>query len=218
MLQDIVPNLEEFEKVISEMATSGYVFALNVKHITPQISHVRYPEEWWDEYMTNRYHLFDPIVKWGVLNNGCKRWSEIVESSILYSGSLVMTRSREHGLNYGVSITRKSNAGKKMKSFFTASRHDREFTDEELDHLGAIFEEIATQVENVNLLSDLEIEALELAAKGLSHKQIGDHLGKSADAIKKRLESARKTMRTSSTIEAILKAHARNLIKLNPEF
>lgn len=213
MLSKLIPEFDDIHDRLSATAISGYIFALNVRNTSPQIFHTTYPKAWWDEYSANHYVLYDPTVLWGVLNSGAMRWSDIVSLNFVDRWGLVMDRAKNHGLNYGVTISRKSSTGKKMKSFFSASRSDREFTDIEIQGFNEVFEQVTTGVENFGLLSPLELEALEWAAKGLTHKETGLKLGKSPDAIKKRLERARKALGAESTIEAVMIANERELIQ-----
>lgn len=214
MLSKLITEFDDIHYRLSVAAISGYLFALHVRSASPRIFHITYPKTWWDEYSANHYILCDPTVLWGALNNGAMKWSEIEALNSLESANFVMERAKKYGLNYGVTISLRSSFGKRMKSFFSASRSDREFTDAEIRVFNDLLEQVTTGVENSGLsLSPLMLETLEWAAKGLTHKKIGLQLGKSPDAIKKRLERARNALGVESTIEAVLIANERGLIQ-----
>lgn len=218
MLHDLVQDYDQYDKILKLLSPKGYVFALNVRGITPGIRHVTFPEGWWKEYRDNRYMLHDPVVYWGQFNVGHKRWSEIKTLKVVLRGSVVFERAKKYGMHYGVCFSRKSTAGPKLKSFFTLAREDREFEDKEIEQLNCIFDVVASAAENIKLLTDGEIEALNYAAQGLSYLETSKKTNVSPDTIKLRLTTARKALRSKTTIEAVLNAYSRGLIKLHGEY
>lgn len=56
-------------------------------------------------------------------------------------------------------------------------------------------------------LSSREKQVLGLVAKGLSYKQIAQHLGLSENTVNNHLRNARVKLRAANSIEAIVKAH-----------
>lgn len=111
-----------------EVAPAGFAFGLHFKAMGPSLVFQAYPPEWLSIYNGQGLALQDPAARYTLAENGACRWSELPEPD----PAGVLERARDFGLNFGVSIglddgTTHSGAG--------FARSDREYTDEEIEHL-----------------------------------------------------------------------------------
>lgn len=215
MTQGVIPNLDNHDVTLSIFCEAGYTIGLNVRNVTPQVYHSTYDPEWLNEYLTGAYILDDPVIGWALQNTGSERWSSILTNwgdDIPPKSLAVMERAALVGLKFGVVVVRLRDEATNSRSFFLAARSDREFEDKELEAIERVFDQIILAFENKGILNKFEIEVLELAAMGLSMKQTADRIGMSLDTVKKRLESARRTLGASTTVHAVSLAQGRNII------
>lgn len=94
----------------------------------------------------------------------------------------------------------------------TISRPDREFTDEELAHLGDKFDHLVTYVIGQCGLTEKELDALRGLRDGLSYKQIAVELDISVPTVKSRAERAKGKLGAKTTTQAVAMASTRNFI------
>ena len=215
MLERLVPNFDLIERSIHEIAPAGFVIGLNIRNLTPEMYHSTVPDEWAEIYTRERYAIFDPVMAWMMLNTGKKRWSEI---SFLFreaTATRVMTRATEFGLNFGAILSERASGRKGRKSFLSAAREDREFTDEELVALENLFRRVLASAGDESGLTEKELEALSLLGRGLTHEEAGRELSVSKETIKRRIETARKRLGARNATEAVALAVQRGSVTLS---
>lgn len=217
VISDYIESFDATHNLLSYIAPSGYVIALNIRNTTPQVVHCTYADEWWKEYQRNHYMRWDPMVHWGLLNQGKERWSNIWAPKLTTKNNIVMERALKHGLKYGVAFAQRSDIGKRRKSFFNAARADREFTDEEIDRLWTEFIGCMHKYENIEILTVAEQRALEMTAAGMQQKEIGHLMGKSEHTVRKILQGARKALKAKTVSHAVAIAQQRGIIRLVDE-
>lgn len=122
---DQIPEIKTQLEELREFATSGFVFAVNIRWKGPEFLHSEFPQEWRTLYEESNFFMFDPIYYWTVMETGVKRWSEIRYPN----PKIVSNKASEHGLVFGAIVSKKLNG---EKSFLSAARPDRELTDTEL--------------------------------------------------------------------------------------
>lgn len=212
MLHRVLPNFEAEDSAISFVANMGYVLALNVKNLTPQFYHTTFPEGWAEFYTANRYALIDPILIWASFNTGMKRWSEISLLRTLAINDRVMKKATEFDLNYGVILCQRMEGAGNQKSFFSAARSDREFTDKEIEFLSIRFKNIIQQLQIPPLLSDRENLILTRCAEGFTQEEIAREIKVSRETIKKSLEHVRRVLGAKNATQAVSIALSQGLI------
>ena len=126
-----------------------------------------------------------------------------------------MKRGAEYGLKYGVMLCERVAEAKNQKSFFSAARSDREFTDEEIDFLTERFRSILLQAQGPQLLSDREKLILTRCAQGFTQDEIAGEIGVSRETIKKDLEHTRRVLDAKNVTQAVSVALSRNVITLS---
>jgi LuxR family transcriptional regulator len=205
MLNTIIPNFNSEVSSLRFMGKSGFILAFNMTFRGPEYLHSEYPAEWQQIYEDRNYFFVDPVLIWSVTKTGNKRWSEIKLPDIRG----VMSEARKCDLNYGAAFSRKS---MNKRSFLTISRPDREFTDEELAHLGDKFDHLVTYVVGQCGLTEKELDALRGLRDGLSYKQIAVELDISVPTVKSRAERAKGKLGAKTTTQAVAMASTRNFI------
>lgn len=205
MLNSIIPNFESEVSSLRFLGQSGFIMAFNMTFRGPEYLHSEYPEEWQKIYEERNYFFVDPVLIWCVTKTGNKRWSDIKLPDLRG----VMKEARKFDLNYGAAFSRKL---MNKRSFLTISRPDREFTDEELEHLGDKFDRLVTHVVGQCGLTDKELDALRGLRDGLSYKQIAVELNISVPTVKSRAERAKGKLGAKTTTQAVAMASTRNYI------
>ena len=214
VLERLIPGYDEINAALHVIAPQGYMFALNVRHVTPEFYTATYPSLWVDSYTAHRYVLFDPVVLWGAVSTGRTRWSEISFIGIKATSLRVMSEAAKHGLIFGAAFSTRNFQAGGEKCLFSASRQDREFSDLEMDELERIFHHLMQAVGTVAGLSAAERITLQGLAEGMTQDEIAVRDGISRETVKKRVEKARKTLGAVNATQAVAIATMRGLISL----
>ena len=210
MIRDYIPNFNDYDDEIRSVVTSGYVLAINVRMLRPEVIETTYPVAWWDEYRKRMYVGVDPIARWCISSEGVKRWSEIGRDATFSLNNFVMRRAEKHGLKYGIAMAH-GRPGE-PRSFLTGSRPDREVNDDEIAILFDTFRKCTALIEKRQLLTQNELTALELTAQGFTQKEIAREMGKSPAYVKIQLNSAKKCLGATSTVHTVALAQQRGMI------
>lgn len=205
MLKSIIPNFESEISSLKFLGKSGFIMAFNMTFRGPEYFQSEYSEEWQKIYEDRNYFFVDPILVWSVTKSGNKRWSDIKLPDIRG----VLKEARKYDLNYGAAFSRKVN---NKRSFFTISRPDREFTDEEIQHLGERFDYLVEIVTGQSGLTDKELDALRGLRDGLSYKQVSALLDISVPTVKSRADRAKTKLGARTTTQAVAIASARKIL------
>ncbi len=174
--------------------------------ISIEKTYSEYPEKWNKYYNNHSLMAYDPVIRWGYLNIGAKRWSEL---NFKFDIKSVMKNAEKHGLKYGIVLTKKINNN---KSILTGARHDREFTDEEIIILYAMMDKLISIGTSNYYLTSGEIKVLKLLANGHDYAEIAAEENKSVGAIKLRASRARKKLSAKSINHAIHLVTKENII------
>jgi LuxR family transcriptional regulator len=182
-----------------------------VRHTTPEIYHATFAGEWVEKYIASKYVIFDPVVRWAVLNDGTCRWSEM-SSWYVVGSDRVMKGGAEYGLNYGAVLSTRNALADGKKCVFSASRADREFDDTELKELERWFERLIIATGGSAGLTAVELETLRLLAQGNTHQEAADILGVSAAAIKARMKRICVGLNAKNSAHALVIAAQKGLV------
>lgn len=214
MIRDYIADFNTIDDQLRTIGTSGYVLAVNIRYIKPEVIEVTYPTIWWEEYRKRMYVSVDPIAKWCASSEGIKRWTDIGRDATFSLNNIVMKRAKKHGLNYGMSMACKNPEYTDGWSFLSVARPDREITDAEGEEMWSTFLSCTKIIKETVLLKKDELISLELAAQGYTQKEIARELGKSPAYVKLQLASATRTLRGTSTTHAIAIAQQRGMIEI----
>lgn len=216
MLENIVPNHQEVELRLAEIAPSGTTLVLNVRYLTPQFYVSSYPADWITQYTSSRLVMFDPAAIWATLNTGRIRWSEIRGPFFDLLGTVVYDQAKKYGLNFGASVVLKNNSSHGDRCAIFAARPDREMTDAEITVLEEVLHAAMAGVGQSGGLSEVELETLRDIAAGLSHREIAELRNIAPDTVKKRIERARAALGARNAVHAVSIATKRGLILEHP--
>lgn len=198
-------DIDLYTRRLARMAPTGFFFALHIRFALPLVSIATYPEAWTDRYTEEAYALRDPIIAWGFSTIGRGRWSEIR----LPDPYDILGQARAYGMVFGIAV---SVGPIKSRTIASASRDDREFTDGEMEEFAGVISKLHDVTEPPTSLTDAQVEALRLIAKGDRYAAAAAKLGISESALKARLASARTTLLARTTTEAIQRARDYRLI------
>ncbi len=198
-------GIDEYTSRIAALAPGGFFFALHIRFALPLLHHRTYPEGWTDRYTEEAYALRDPIIAWGFSRVGTVRWSEID----IPDPFNILGQAREFGMVYGLAV---SCGTMKSRTIASASRSDREFTDEEIAEFAVQINLLHEITEPPTSLTDAQVEALRCVAEGDRYAAAAARLGISESAFKARLSAARSSLLARTTAEAIQRARDYRLL------
>lgn len=190
---------------LASLSPGGFFYALHIRFALPLIHHQTYPQAWTDHYTEEAYALRDPIIAWGFSTVGSTRWSEIE----ILDPFDILGQAKAHGMVYGIAV---SCGAIKSRTIASASRADREFTDDETGKFAQVVETLHRLTEPPETLTKAQIEALRLIAEGDRHAAAAARLNISESALKARLSAARSALLARTTTEAIQRARDYRLL------
>lgn len=186
-------------------APSGYAVGLHIRYVSPLMMFNTYPDSWQEVYTSKLYGLRDPTLAWGLSHTGTRRWSQIG----LPDPFAILPEAAEHGLVYGMIA---SIGPMSSRTIAGASRADREFLDDEMEHIHRIVQRMHDLSEPPARLSRAQVDALKCVAEGDRHAAAAARLGISESAFKARLTSARQKLMARTTAEAVQRARELGLM------
>lgn len=190
---------------LRELAPAGYALGLHIRFASAQIMVQTYDPRWIEIYTSRGYMLCDPLVSWGFGTEGSCRWSALNYPD----PHQVMEQAKAFGLTYGVAVSVGHTSSRSIGGF---ARSDREFTDGEIAAITKLVETLHLEATPPERLSDVQLDALRLVAKGFRYIEAANRLGISESALKARLRAARDRLMCRTTAEAIQRALEAKLI------
>ena len=199
------PVLDLLLHEMSLASPSGFAVGLHIRYVSPLIMVNTYPDTWQEVYTAKLFGLRDPTLAWGLSHTGTRRWSEIG----LPDPFGILSVAASHGLQYGMIA---SIGPMSSRTIAGAARSDREFSDEEMEHVYRIVQRMHDLSEPPARLSKAQADALRCIAEGDRHTAAAARLGISESAFKARLTSARQKLMARTTAEAVQRAKEYGLI------
>ena len=190
---------------LEELAPVFYVLGYHIRYNSATLMYRTYPDEWMDLYTQNGYMLTDPLVAWGVANQGSARWSALN----VPDPNDVLIKAQEFDLNFGIAVSCGLETSRTIGGF---ARTDREFTDQEMQDVQEIVLHMHRETAPAVNLTDTQVAALRLLANGRSTAQAATDLGISEKALKGRLKTAGERLLTRTTAETVQLAKEYNLL------
>lgn len=198
-------DIDLHTRKLARIAPKGYFFALHLRFALPLIAIQTYPQAWIDRYTEQAYVFRDPIIAWGFSTAGTTRWSDLT----IPDPFDIMGQARSFGMVYGLAV---SVGPMRSRTIASASRDDREFTDDEIGQFAEVIENLHAITEPPDALTEAQLEALRRIAAGDRHAAAAAKLGISESALKARLAAARATLLARTTTEAIQRARDYRLL------
>lgn len=195
----IMSRVEGFEEDVirlREIATQGFVVAINLSWAGPEALHSEFPQEWRERYEDKSYFYFDPVFHWAAIKTGYRRWSEVG----FPDPRGVMKQAANYGLKYGLVI---SERGARYRSFMSLGREDRELTGLEIDEVCKMFSRWLSEIADRPELSLGELQVLKCLALGFGQAKVASELGISEGTVKKRAQSAMKKFGAETRAQAV---------------
>lgn len=193
------PVLDILLHELSLAAPAGFAVGLHIRYVSPLIMVNTYPDAWQEVYTAKLYGLRDPTLAWGLSHTGTRRWTQIG----LPDPFGILPEAAEYGLVYGMIA---SIGPMSSRTIAGASRADREFTEEEMEHIFRIVQRMHDLSEPPARLSKAQSDALRCIAGGDRHAAAAAKLGISERALKARLTSSRQKLMARTTAEAVQRA------------
>lgn len=173
-----------------ELAPVGHYIALRIGFAFPMEEVNALPVEWVEHYTTQRFMLFDPVIRWVYSNTGVVRWSDIQGDD----PRKVMPQAQTFGLRFGAAVSHFDGNSEGLRSFATFVRNDREFNDLELRLLRAYLTRRHDELSPPKNVTKAEREVLAMIRDGKRIKEIAHELAVSEGAIKLRLKNVRQKL------------------------
>ena len=201
-------RLQSMKNQIHDIAPAGFYVALRVGFSFPEEEINQLPQTWVEFYTTHGLVVQDPAMRWVYGNVGGLRFSDMT----LPDPHLVRAHAAIFGLEHGAVISVLTPIDKGRRSYGMFFRHDRDFSDDEIDALHQILRGLHHSGEGERGLTDAEIEALKLQSQGLRLKQIAAQLGISESAVKARLNNVKRKLGARTQSQAASIAAARRYL------
>jgi len=193
---------------VGELAPAGYYIALQIGFAFPMEEVNAYPDDWIKHYTSQRFMLFDPIVRWAYSNTGTCRWSALdVEDP-----KQIIAQAKTFGMRYGVLVSVLDSGANAQRSFASFARGDREYTDLEVKLLHAYMKRRHSETAPPTNLTKAELEALGMVKDGQRLKEIAYKLSVSEGAVKQRLKNAKLKLGAKTSSQAAALANQYGLI------
>ncbi len=184
------------------LAPAGYYMAIRVGFAFPLVERNRLPETWVREYTASALMIHDPAMRWAYNNRGVTRMSALATDDL----QGVFELGKVHGLAFGAIASCIDRKDARQRSFGFFFRSDREYSDEELDHIyRSLLSEHSVHARPKNLTA-AELETLGFVKNGLLMKEIAAALGVSESAVKQRLRNARLKLNAKTGSQAAARA------------
>ena len=190
---------------LNALAPEGFSILVHIRFALPLLSHQSFSKEWTDHYDQSAFALRDPIIAWGLSTTGTTRWCDIQ----IPDPFGILDQYAGFGMTYGMAV---SCGPTESKTVAMAARQDREFVKDEITEFERLVLQLHRMIEPPKALTAAQIEALRCIAEGDRHTAAASRLGISESALKARLASARSSLLSRTTAEAIQRARDYRLL------
>lgn len=201
------PSFARLDQRITQLATAGYVLALQMNEFfRPELTYSSFPRAWFERYTELDFLPSDPVLEWAAANSGAARWSEIAGRITAPRAIRVLEHAAAYNLRFGVILSTKNRMIGLKRSFLSCARSDREFTNDEIRDLDDLFHDILALRSLTDNLTAASREVMTMLAVGMSQADIALALGISRDSVKKRIERACKALGARNSAHALAMA------------
>jgi LuxR family transcriptional regulator len=184
------------------LAPAGFYAAIRIGFAFPLLEQNCLPEAWVREYTASGFLVHDPAVAWAYRNAGSVRTGDLVARD----GQGVLELAKNHGLSFGVVLSRVEPRVGGERSFGFFFREDRDFSDADIEQLDVWLLGMHRAFDRPKNLTAAELETLGLVKNGLLMKEIASALGVSESAVKQRLRNARLKLNAKTGSQAAARA------------
>ncbi|KEO54950.1 helix-turn-helix transcriptional regulator [Thioclava pacifica] len=196
----------ECKTLFSELAPAGFYVAIRVGFYSPELEMNHFSPEWIDHYTRVGGALSDPLLQWARDNAGHAHWRDIA----LALKSQVLNDYARFGLGHSCVVSVLGSRENPKRSVGIFARRERDFNASELAEFEAILKNL--HEDSGRCLTEPQLEALRLYAKGFLYKEIAHELDISQGAVKLRLRNGADRLDARSVREAAHIAASRGLL------
>lgn len=193
-----------FQNRINSECTHGYAAGFGFVNGLPTKMSITFDPEWLLKYQSEGLGVADPVILWGMENQGHKSWSELAKLG--YSTD-VFDKARNFGMENGTVIAVCQNH---VRSIIGIT-HKEETASPELIALvygEMMLESSGLEMEKPEPTNGLEY--LRLVTQGLTEPQVAQKLGKSVQAIRLRRKKVMRDYGALTVSQAVKNAMLRN--------
>lgn len=138
---------------ITAACDTGFALAIHIRYTRPSLLYRTYRQEWIDTYSEKGYMLFDPVVRWGLMNTGGVDWPALAGED----PEGVIADAARHGLLNGWTY---ATGPATSRTILGATRSGAAFSEAEKRDLAALVEEIHAVTDGIEQFDEATLEAL----------------------------------------------------------
>lgn len=184
-----------------------YALALHIRRGKPGIVRTTYPDKWRKVYGERHFALCDPVMVWGIQNDGMICLSDVG----FYDPCGMLPSLRDMGLRFGIAVATGDATSRSLGSIV---RSDRKVNEEEARQALALLRRMHTLARQCSeTLTPAQIEALQRVSTGERHAAAAHAIGITESALKARLKAARCNIGAQTTAEAVRLAQIYGLLR-----
>lgn len=183
MVNDILTRMR---RDLLPLCSQGYASGFNFKGGAPEFMDITFPEGWSAEYQSDGLAMIDPVVMWGMENQGHKSWSELRH---LGYPSEIFAKAQKYGLLNGTVI---SVLHRNCRSIIGITHPETTAPEELLKVTYGWLTLVSETLPSNASLPGKPQQYLQLAADDLTEQQIADQIGITVQAVRKRRKTVLK--------------------------
>lgn len=134
---------QEIAQKLSSLRTlcdTGFALAIHIRYTRPTLLYQTYKQEWADHYSEMGYMISDPVVHWGLTNNGWVEWASLSDQD----PNGVIADAVAHGLTHGWTYAVGPATGRTIAG---VTRSEHPFTTADREVIRAIIDDIHAETE-----------------------------------------------------------------------
>ena len=144
---------------LDALCDRGFALAVHIRLIRPTLLYQTYSQAWAEHYSMKGYMLTDPVVRWGLEQNGTVKWSDLSAQDT----AGVFPDAVKFGLTNGWTY---STGPASSRTISGATKSGADFTDDERTRIMALVDAIHLATEGFEHFPAAVQESL----KGLGHR------------------------------------------------
>lgn len=121
-----IETVSQALKSLTELCDSGFALALHIRLIRPTLLYQTYSAVWTDHYSAKGYMLTDPVVRWGLQQNGSVKWSDLSDQDPagVFKDAVAFGLTNGWTHSVGPASSRTISGATKSGADFTPAQHD----------------------------------------------------------------------------------------------
>lgn len=193
----MVNPAERFKNRIEPLCSHGYGAGFDFQNGIPQHLSVTFPQDWMMQYQSLNLAPRDPVIRWGMENEGHRSWEELADAGY---PSDVFDLARQHGLENGTAVSVVLN----QRRAIVGVTHKEKCIDNEF--LSLVYGELCIALSTTpppSATFDKNIQFLQLHSQGLTEQNIADRFDLSIQSVRARRKSAIKAYGAMNVAQAV---------------